>query len=72
MVENKRIEVVAGKRNDRLRLLNPKCGGKKRFDIVLDEYLGWGEVLSVLLKEKRRDNITKKKHTASRTCTLAC
>ena len=51
---------MAGKRNDGLRLLNPKCGGKKRFDAVLDEYLGWGEVLSLLLKEKRRGNVTKK------------
>ena len=40
--------------------LNPKCGGKKRFDAVLDEYLGWGEVLSILLKEKRGDDVTKK------------
>ena len=62
--------MVASKRNDGLRLLNPKCGRKKRFDAVLDEYLGWGEVLSILPKEKRRDD-RKNNHTTSQTCILA-
>ena len=49
---------MAGERNDRLRWLNPKCGGKKRF-AILAEYLGWGEVLSIFCEEERRNNIMK-------------
>ena len=51
---------MASKGDDGFRLLNPKRGRKKRFATILAEYLGLGEVLSILCEEERGDNVVKK------------
>jgi hypothetical protein len=50
---------VAGKGNDGLRLVDPKCGRKKGLAAIFAENLGLGKVLSVLCKEERGNNVAK-------------